>query len=103
MTSRMNEARTNHSLVAVRNKLFVIGGETYEVFDSASGKFATLSVNSPMFDSSKCVQIGSKVVLFQGYSTVAYIYDTDKDELKPVECEVTRQIQNYCCVRVPKL
>ena len=52
MTSRMNEARTNHSMVAVRNKLFVFGGETREVFDTSSRKFATLSVKAPMFESS---------------------------------------------------
>ena len=101
--TRMNAPRTNHSMVAVRSKLFVFGGETCEVFDSVSGKFANLQAKAPMLEPSKCVQIGSKVILFKNKSTVAYVYDIDEGELKTVECEVTRIIYDYCCVRVPKL
>ena len=65
--------RVGHSLVSVKNKLFVVGGETktFEVFDARSNNFINIKQppKSFKFDLDKpefhnAVSIGSRVVVF---------------------------------------
>ena len=86
--------RRNHSMVAVKSKLFVIDtfNETCEVFDKISNKFAEIensffsfphtSGNYRVFTQVAATSIGNEIVIFgrgDKESTV-YYYDTNKDE-----------------------
>ena len=80
----MIEARFFHSSVAVRNKLFVIGGfdsKRCEVYDSGSNRFTALNA-TPKFANThvKSVLIGGKIIVFSEGAETISCYDTEKDE-----------------------
>ena len=82
----MIKIRFGHKSVAIRNKLFVIGGstKTSEVFDSHSNKFSLLKPIS--FDEEILIQsltgaisIGTKLIIFWENSSTMVCYDSEKD------------------------
>ena len=107
----MNESRTNHSSVAIKNKLFVVGGfgygkETCEVFDSTCKKFVyvTTKPKTMAFGSSiQSFSIGSKLITIGNRSATAFCFDIEKDEWSEVPFEATEDIAAFGCVVVPKM
>jgi len=108
MPNMINE-RDGHKSIAVKNKLFVIGGlnkNNFEVFDSATEKFTLLK--QPMFASGfylyglhDVITIGSKLfVLFLTYDNIK-IYDVKNDDCSEKLCEATKNIRGFSCARVP--
>ena len=68
MASLVNE-NSFHSLVPVKNKLFVVGSEKCEVYDDAADKFVVIESNESLPRCSRRVKlraacIGNKIVIF---------------------------------------
>ena len=64
--TNMIEQRFGDSLVSVKNKLFVLGGNndgTCEVFESSSNKFVVLK-SPPLFNCNNAFSIGTKIYIF---------------------------------------
>ena len=94
-----------HSLLAVRNKLFVIGRsrDTCEVFDKKSKNFVALK-SSSVEDVylNKAISVGSKILVFQDKSAIVLCYDVDEDDWSKESCEVTEHLRSFSCVKLPR-
>ena len=100
----MREKREGHSLVVVKNKLFVVGGRgslTSEVFDNNSKTFVSLK-SEFLIGRDKALSVGSKIVIFDisEYLPVA-IYDVHKNEWSEEPCETAEHFINYYCAKLP--
>ena len=91
-----------HNLVVVKEKLFVVGEEPnfFEVFDNVCKKFVSLK-QPPCINFNKSVAIGNKIVVFQENRSTKLCYDVDKDEWSEESCEVTKDLSNFSCVKLP--
>ena len=106
----MIECRIYHSLVAVRNKLFAVGGyksTCCEVFDSACKVFVQLKTHPEFFklytSKIKCASIGSRIVVFgEGAPTIS-CYDVGKDEWSEQASGATCNLWSFSCTAIPKL
>ena len=102
--------RSFHSLIPATNKLFAIGDQwtnTCEVYDTLCNKFVLLK-QIPSFINFrstfvKPVFIGKKIFVFGGNSSKAASYHVDEDEWSVVPCEVTKNIENFTCLKVPRI
>ena len=100
----MINGKSSHSLVVVKNKLFVIGNrqDSCEVFDSICKKFVML--NSPQLNAPylQAVPIRNKVVVFQYKTPLVKCYDVDKTEWSDEACEVAKNVIYFSCVKLPR-
>ena len=87
-----------HSLVVVRNKLFVIGWKSFEVFDNTCKKFLSLKLPCK-FMASEYISIGNKILIIQIDTPCIVVYDVDKDEWYEKSCEAS--FMDFTCVKVP--
>ena len=102
----LKKRRCNHKSVAVKNKLFVIGGtfrNSCEVFDSTTKKFTLL--RQPKFapyynlnDYTEVLIIGSKIFLYQNNSKVI-TYDFENKEWSEKICEATKNIRSFSVLK----
>ena len=95
---------SDHSLVVVRSKLFVItyATDVWEVFDNIYNKFVAFKLPHVQgFNFNESVSIGSKIVLFQNDRTSLYSYNVDNGEWSEDFLEITEEFWNYSCVTVP--
>ena len=110
----MIQARFEHKSVAVKNKLFVVGGwetTTCEVFDLTCNKFVLLKPPPTTFfddernfdDAAEVVSTGSSLAVFVNETTSVLFYDVENGEWSKESCEVTRRVEHYCCVKLPQL
>ena len=92
----------SHSLVVVKQKLFVIdcGNNNCEVFEDFCRKFIALK-SSYSLHLSKAMSIGKKIVIFQNNSSLVIYYDVDKNEWFKESCEVTKNLEDFSCVKIP--
>ena len=102
----MNSGKYHHSLVVVKNKLFVISKRKNEceVYDNLCKKF--ISIKSPKFDLSSPIRaysIGKNIFALQAKCSKIVIYDSDKNEWSEESCEVTRNLRGFSSVKVPCL
>ena len=101
----MIERRCAHSLVVVKSKLFVIGGNTTvtsEVFDKKSKMFVTLK--SPRaIGYNISLSIGNKIIIFENdksnYSVITY--DIYNDKWSDQSYESIGKLFYYSCVKLP--
>ena len=93
---------TDHNLVVVKDKLFVIGNnkDSCEVFDNVCKKFVCLKAQHNFYKG-KCAVIGNRVVIFQGNSSSVICYDVNKDEWSEESCEVTKHLQDFALTKLP--
>ena len=104
----MIERRYNNESVAIKNKLFVVGGEspTCEVFDSTCGKFVLLKSPPTFIDYLHPIygfaSIDGTLVAI-GASEFILFYDVAKDKWTKQLLGVTKDIEHFCCVKVPQL
>ena len=91
-----------HNLVVVKDKLFVIGNEidTCEIFDNECKKFISLK-HPPSLDDNECVTIGNRIVVFQNAKSSVIVYDVDKDKWSEESCELTQDLSNFTCAKLP--
>ena len=102
----MNSGKCDHSLVVVKNKLFVISNlkDNCEVFDSICNKFITLkSPELECFFGTRCYTIKNKIYVLQENISKIVSYDTNKNEWSEEHCEITRNLQCFSNVKVPCL
>ena len=93
-----------HSLVVVKNKLFVIADVTKacEVYESSGKKF--VAIKSKLFFqlSNKVINVGNKIYVFSNdYSTSVLCYDVEKNEWSEDSCEIINDLVDYSIVNIP--
>ena len=104
----MVERRYSHKSVAVKNKLFSIGGSvsnTCEVFNSNINNFCLLKKPEKLFERSfyyprQVIAIGTKLNFFCNKGNVI-IYDIDNDKWSEKTCEATENLFLFSCVKLP--
>ena len=84
----MKYGKYYHSLVAIKNKLFVFGEwtEVFEMYNSITKSFAILKPPTPFLNTGSlmvttAVPIGRKILIFKRFSTTITIFDSDKNKL----------------------
>ena len=100
----MNSGKYCHSLVVIKNKLFVVSNieDNCEVFDKICKKFIT--IKSPKFYrffSIKAFSIENKIFAFQEGKSKIISYDTDKNKWSEEFCKVSRELGVFSCVKIP--
>ena len=98
----MINGRVNHSLVVVKNKLYVIGSlvDGCEVYDTTCKKFVDLK--SPLIENFfRVIAIGSKIIVFEYYKNSVICYDVDMKEWICEPCDVMKNMSGYSCAKVP--
>ena len=102
----MVEGTCDHSLVAVKNKLYVIG-MSCQVYNSFSKKFVL--INKPSSGSSlyirqrnKAVSIANKIFVFRYKRSKVISYNINTEKWVEKECDVTSRIIFRCCVKMPQ-
>ena len=101
MPNTVNNHNSNsHSLVVIKDKLFVIGfgRQSCEVFDNVCEKFIALKLPSITYN--KPVPIGNEIFIFQERSLSVICYDVDKNRWFEESCEMTKHL---CCFSLTKL
>ena len=105
----MTVQRFNHKSVAVQDKLFIVGGiwsRTCEIFDSTSCRFISLKPNKSSLEEllmfpAEVFSVGKKLVVFSNQMNATLHYDVEIDEWSEKLCEVTENLQDYCCAKLP--
>ena len=105
----MIEKRCGHKSVAIKNKLYMIGGLTKssEVYDSNCEKFVLLKYSNDCFSchldhSFAVISISNKLIVFQRKRSFFLIYDVENETLSEEPCEVLGNLPSYSCVKVPQ-
>ena len=99
----MINIRSYHSLVVVKTKLFVIDDRSCEVFDNTCKQFVLLKSPKISIQYAQATSIGSKIVAFQNGMSSLICYDVDTGKWSEEPCEVTSEILDFFCVKVPRL
>ena len=105
--------RCKHSLVVIKSKLFVIGypRTPYEVFDKFTNKF--VSINSSLIPSGVlsdlraflivgAISIGNKIAVIERKPSTIDLYDTENDEWCEESFEISTEILNGGCIKIPQ-
>ena len=96
----MIESKYNHCSVVVKDKLFVIGRKSCEMFDSFCKKFVAVKV--PLYTNCcKSVAIGNKIVVFQEQRSFVFCYDVDKKRWSKEPCAETKCLNSFSYVKLP--
>ena len=105
----MVEERSSHKSVAIKNRLYIIGGstKTSEVYDSTCKKFALLKSSDNCFSHHlnfprAVISIGNKLVVFQRIKGTSFIYDEENDTWSEEPCEVSKNLSSYSSAKVPQ-
>ena len=106
----MVKRRYCHKSVAIKNKLFLVGGgaifdRDVEVFDSHCNKFVSIKEHPKWLDESNIsdvLSIGNKIVIFSNEEGCVLIYDVDKNKWSRKSCEATKNIVHFSCSKLPK-
>ena len=107
----MIHSRCHHASVAIKNKFFVIGGGTAhsEVYDSACGKFVDLKPSFAHFDDLliqdrlMAFTVGKNIFVFFSKSSKVLCYDSEENEWFEKSREATKDLSEFCCVKIPRL
>ena len=107
----MIEARGLHKSVAMRNKLFIVGGWTTrscEFLDSCCNKFVLLKPHPEYCERNLCgpaavITVGSKIAIFGDRSERVVYYDAENDTWSEDSFEISKNISVYSCAKVPQL
>ena len=109
----MNLTRCRHGMVAVHQKMFVIGGgtEVNEVFDSTSERFTVLkqplnflgSGGYSVLNVFASFSIGSKLFAYFYGSPNVFIYDVIKKEWVEQALELMKNLTKFSAVAAPQL
>ena len=94
---------SDHCLVTVKNKLFIMddGRNNCEVFDNVCKKFVALK-STYTLSLNKAMSIGNKIVIFQNDESSVVLFDVDKYEWSGESCEVTKNLVEFSCVKIPQ-
>ena len=98
------------STVAVRNKLYVFGPTTSEVFDLISNKFACLEAGWPLFARHRCLigtlSLGGKIFAFSSAQMAVYSEEGGGEWSEVVESDAqvkmnVNKTTNCCALKLP--
>ena len=107
--ANMVECKMDHSLVVVKDKLYVIGYlYPCEIFDNYCKKFVVLKMPTEqeyffLLYYRQTLLIGQKIYFFEDEDGSAIYYDVDKGDCSYELCDVTKDLRHYACVTVPWL
>ena len=104
----MVKIRNNHSLVAIKSKLYVIGSNcrTCEVFDKTTNKFTMFKAPPSLnyhFSKVGATSIGNKIVVFGKDDSKILLYDTDNDDWNEESCEQLKGHFYTSCIKMPQM
>ena len=103
--ANMNSGKQEHSLVVVKNKLFVISSQDHcEVYDNICNNFIT--IKSPKFNwlySIRAYSIENKIFALQDNLSKICSYDNNKNEWSKESCKNTTNLKHFACVNIPCL
>ena len=107
----MIENRFGHKSVAVKNKLFIVGGintVSFEVYDSNTENFSLLKepqlgIRKVLYEPMEALTIGRKIFVFKVfmYKTSVLIYDLDKNEWSEKKCKAKKNAENFSFAKLP--
>ena len=108
--SSMNHGRCYHTLVAIKNKIYVFGGEfeIFEMYDSITNRFAILKspplfLNTGTYKVMGAISIGTKILFFKRFSTTITIFDLDKNEWFEKNFNATKEVEGFYFLKIPKV
>ena len=92
-----------HSLVAVKNRLFVIGIRinNCEVFDNICNKFVAIKSPQVGYHLNKAISIGNKIVAIERDGSSTVCYDVDNDEWSEESSPFSEGLIGFSCVKIP--
>ena len=100
----MVHARHGHSLVALRDKLFAVGGfrgnATLEVFDAFANKFSVVTSQFNFQHTESAFSVGNKIFLFKKNTQEAGFYDFEEDFWSEVLLEDDSKYE--CVLKIPQ-
>ena len=101
----MVKIRIGHSLVAIKNKLFVMGNRTYEIYDEFTKNFTLINVPlkyTGIYFSVEAISIGNKIAILRGCKSKILFLDTINDKWceKVIDCSDRKGYSNI--VKVPQ-
>ena len=112
----MEISRFLHKSVAIKNKLFVVGGfiDPFEVYDSTCNKFTVVWTNYDYLNfytelrwtlesPNNVFSIGSKLVMFNYYAEHAFYYDVDSEKWEEEECKIAGRHLFQQGVKIPHM
>ena len=106
----MIETRGRHKSVAIKNKLFIVGGRTRtcQVFDSTCNKFVLLKKVSTwythyFFAPVEVVCIGNKLVVFCVQDNAVLFYDVKNDVWSIDKLGIKTNMSSFSCTKVPQI
>ena len=104
----MIERRWLHSSVAIKNKLFLIGGSTnsnIEVFDLHCNQFVLPRCPNDLRynEISDVTSVANKIVIFSNRNGLVLYYDVENDVWSEKHCDATQNIKCFYCSKIPKL
>ena len=101
----MIEKRSNHSLVVVKRKLFVIGGgrmqASCEFFDNVCKKFVALKTIVLRHRRVEAVSFGNKILVVELLKRTVLSYDVEKDECSEESCGAIKDLINFAFIKLP--
>ena len=95
---------SDHSFIAIKNKLFAIGGydNIVEVYDSTSNKFVAINNRHLFGNHAGSIPLGNKIVMFFNERTTVWCYDVDTEKWSEESiCGTTDDINHF--TKFPKL
>ena len=108
----MVKCHYDHSLVAIKSKLFVVTNNDWkrecEVFDKSSNRFAVIASPLSFRDVwgksvPGAISIGKKLVVFGKREKTIVFYDTEKHEWYEETCGCFNTLQYKSCVKLPQI
>ena len=93
-----------HSLVAIRNKLFVIGSYTqkHEVYDSNFKSFVFIKSNSPLNFFVNAISVGNEIIIYGFQTEIILFYDVQKNKWTEKKFKLTKKLSEFCCAKIPQ-
>ena len=103
----MSERRTGHKSVAIKSKLFVVGGlntPTCEVFDSTCNKFVllkrlSLHYRNYLYYPVEVVSIGNDLVVFCNEDNNVLFYNVVSEVWSENTLELEKEISSFSCTK----
>ena len=96
------DAKAEHSSVAVKDKLFVIGREknNCEMFDRVCERF--VSLNAPFaIGLHETITIGKNIKILRQSNPYAICYNVENDEWSTEPCKITENRVDFSCAKFP--
>ena len=95
-----------HKSLAIKNKLFVVGGTTptCEIYDSTLNKFVLITAPPEyykhyFYGPAKFISVGRKLVLISKDRHMVF-YNFENDDWLETSFELTKDIMDFCCANV---